>query len=693
MFSVILSSMVHLEEVDSRDREPSIALPYVAIFFAGTLVMMMELSAGRVVAMHLGQSIFTWTSVIGVVLAGISLGNYVGGRIAARFACRRSLPLLFAVCSVACLSAPVVSNLLSEWQYLWEFSHPAQILIHVTGAFLLPAVAFGVVSPVAAEMAIESRRSVGRTMGSVYAWGACGSIVGTFLTGFYLVDALGASGVFFLVAGVCSILSFGYANGRLPYLVCMLLILSLVGGLLAGLPAARVIGEHLGLVRRPDANVLLYDESQYSAITVKSFDEGRNIRAMYLDKMAHSKTDMTDLTELLYKYWWVYEAVLDKCVESGKPVRALVIGGGAYTFPQYIALTRPGSVVDVAEIDPAVTRAAVAACGYVRRKAIREHNYDARNFVSDLISRKRLVGDVSPYRAVCGDTFNDYSVPYHLTTKEFHDDLSMLMADDGVYMLNMIDRFGHGRFLASIVSTLRQTFPSVQVFFCHRNLEFRGTYVVVCSKADLDLTDVVSSVSRRHPEFGGRLLTSEEVEGLLARAKPIVLTDDYAPVENLLADVVKEDARDELTLYYLNKGLGFAEEGNMEKAARYFEKSVEANPGNLQGHYNLGVARMRGGEPEAALKSFQVVLRGDRSHIQARNNAAVLLSELGQSDAAEIQLRTVLDIKPDDIQARLNLASLLISTHREGEAKSELVRVLEIDPENRIAGEFLKRMQ
>ena len=61
---------------------------------------------------------------------------------------------------------------------------------------------------------------------------------------------------------------------------------------------------------------------------------------------------------------------------------------------------------------------------------------------------------------VFGDTFNDFEVPYHLTTREFNELLARHLQPDGLYLLNVIDSV-HFDFLRSEVRTLRKTFPYV----------------------------------------------------------------------------------------------------------------------------------------------------------------------------------------------------------------------------------------
>src|SRR5436309_1384202 len=57
----------------------------LVVFIASFCTLVIELVASRILAPHLGVSLYTWTTIIGVVLAGISVGAYLGGLLADRF--------------------------------------------------------------------------------------------------------------------------------------------------------------------------------------------------------------------------------------------------------------------------------------------------------------------------------------------------------------------------------------------------------------------------------------------------------------------------------------------------------------------------------------------------------------------------------------------------------------------------------
>ena len=169
--------------------------PHVIVFFSSAFIMVVELVAGRLIARHLGNSLYTWTSIIGVILAGMSIGNYLGGRLADRWRPEKLLGPLFLTASIVCMCVLPLNNFFSESYLLHDMMWPLRTFLTVLAIFVLPALALGTISPAAAKMAVERGDAIGQSIGSVYAWGAVGSIAGTFITGFWLISALGSKGV------------------------------------------------------------------------------------------------------------------------------------------------------------------------------------------------------------------------------------------------------------------------------------------------------------------------------------------------------------------------------------------------------------------------------------------------------------------------------------------------------------------
>lgn len=162
--------------------------PQVTVFISSMSIMILELAAGRIIAPYVGSSLYTWTSVIGVVLAGVSLGNYLGGRLADRQPSVRILGAIFVLAALASLLVLGVDRLLAPGGLRWPLL--LRVFGVMTAMFLLPCTVLGCVSPLVARLAVRQMAHAGRTVGSIYAVSTLGSIVGTIGTGFWLIPTL-----------------------------------------------------------------------------------------------------------------------------------------------------------------------------------------------------------------------------------------------------------------------------------------------------------------------------------------------------------------------------------------------------------------------------------------------------------------------------------------------------------------------
>lgn len=162
------------------------------VFGASVCIMVLELTASRLIANYVGQSLYTWTSVIGVVLAGISIGNYVGGWLADRYHPQKVLAWLFLTSGLLTFSVLFLNGWAADTRRPEWMNWQMWVMLVVAWVFFLPALSLGTISPVTASMALKRSAKTGITVGNIYAWGALGSIVGTFLTGFWLIGEFGS---------------------------------------------------------------------------------------------------------------------------------------------------------------------------------------------------------------------------------------------------------------------------------------------------------------------------------------------------------------------------------------------------------------------------------------------------------------------------------------------------------------------
>jgi predicted membrane-bound spermidine synthase len=519
----------------------------LVVFIASFCILVIELVAGRILAPYVGVSLYTWTSIIGVVLAGISGGAWAGGWLADRRPRASTLGwLLIASGASALLIVPATELLGADEGLLTRFGLAMTLLQRVVALsfllFFIPAFFLGMISPVAVKLAVRDLASTGRTVGAIYAFSTLGSIAGTFMTGFYFVARFGTRATLFGVgvALIATALLFGDLLGRRMRAAAAVL---LAGGLLflllrSPMPAAPNDG---GLPAREEWGIIHFEESQYYTIQVERTvreDTGAPIHALHLDHLVHSYNDLADPLYLEYEYLRTFNQVVDWKAGSSPLFRTLFIGGGGYTLPRLIDHAHPMAEVDVVEIDPAVTRVVHRFFGLPRNTQIRSVNEDARWFAM----RSQQSWDL-----IFLDAFNDLSVPYHLTTREFAAELKRLLAPGGAIVVNIIDSFEKGRFLASNIATLQAVFGERNVALLMTSAadmeSSRSTFVVVVSDSVQEILGDIAS----NPKSASWALPHTELQRYLRRRRAIVLTDDFAPVDNMLAPLFADRFVDEVT--------------------------------------------------------------------------------------------------------------------------------------------------
>lgn len=503
----------------------------LVVFIASFCTLVVELVAGRVLAPYVGVSLYTWTSIIGVVLAGISAGAYAGGRLADRRPAPSTLGwLLLASGLTAMLIAPATQFLGGHDGVLTSMGVATTLLSRVVVLsfllFFLPSFFLGMISPVAVKLAVGDLATAGSVVGKIYAFSTLGSIAGTFLTGFVFVARFGTKATLIGVgvALIASAFLFGGFLGRKGQAGAVLL---LAGGLAyCGLwPGADPPPPYRDpLLPTAELGEIHFEESQYYTIRVARTirdDTGAPLHELQLDHLVHSYADPDDPAHLEYGYLRIFNDVVEWTARERTPSRLLFVGGGGYTLPRLVSETHPLTDIDVVEIDPAVTRVAARYFGVPRDAAIRTINEDARWFA---------MRASEPYDVIFVDAFNDLSVPYHLTTRESTQLLKRLLTPGGAIVVNLIDDYGRGRFLASYVRTLQSVFGERNVGVMAEAMEDlsseRSTFVVVASE---------SLPSIFGPDANGAMLPQAQIARYLKEREAIVLTDDYAPVDNMLA--------------------------------------------------------------------------------------------------------------------------------------------------------------
>jgi spermidine synthase len=529
----------------------------IVVFIASFCTLVIELVAGRIMAPYVGVSLYTWTSIIGVVLAGISIGAYLGGLIADRWPSSTTLGWLLFLSGLGALAISPLTNLVGGAEF--ETSLMVRILLITAIIFFVPSCLLGMISPVVVKLTLHNLEKTGNVVGKIYAFSTLGSILGTFATGFFLISWMGTRAIL-LTMGIILIVSAVLFGGFflrkkaltlfLSIIIVLFVLISPFSGQALEIPLKlfglqsvyQAISTVYGYAfKMPiDEQAYLFKESDYYTIKLKKSIRGNNgnqLESLVLDHLVHSYTDLSDPLYLEYEYIRIYEEVVRWQAGKRTSLKALFLGGGGYTFPRFMEAKYPGPRIDVVEIDPEITKVVRQYLGIAEDSKIRSINEDGRWFV---MNNK----ETGSYDFIFGDAFNDLSIPYHLTTKEFAVQLKRLLKPNGLLLANVIDSFKVGQFMPSYIRTLEEVFGKGHVHLLLLGSDYEkigiSTCVIVASPQKLDMDDFAKTLEKEGKEITSHVMPQEKLQQYLKERSPVILTDDYVPVDNLIAPIFEE---------------------------------------------------------------------------------------------------------------------------------------------------------
>lgn len=468
-------------------------------------VLVVELTSLRLLAPFLGLTLETSTIVIGTALAAIAVGSWSGGRLADRIPPLRAIGPLLAVSGVAVALTPFAVRAAGELPPAW-----ALVLILVSSlSIIVPGSLLAAVTPMVTKLRLTSLDETGTVVGRLSGIGTVGAIAGTVITGFVLISRIPVSGIL-VGLGVLLVLAAAAVEWRVR------------GPRAAALPAALVLVGGLTAAVAPggcDA------ETTYHCAVVVADPQRPSGRTLELDGLRHSYVDLADPQHLEFPYIRAIVAAIDTEFPADESLRAYHLGGGGLTVPRYLAETRPGTESVVSEIDPGVVRVDEDLLGFRPDERVQVRVEDGRLGL-------RTLGDDSR-DLVVGDAFGGVSVPWHLTTREAIRDVDRVLTPDGIYVLNLLDSGPLG-FARAEVATLREQFAHIAVTAESGTLDDPrnegGNLVVVASDAPIDVAGLRSTLGTEVP--GWEVLEGADLTTWVGDAP--ILTDDYAPVDQLL---------------------------------------------------------------------------------------------------------------------------------------------------------------
>jgi len=418
----------------------------IVVFVCGAVVMIFELVGSRVLGPYFGTSLFVWTSLIGIILGSLSLGYYLGGKIADKKSSFKSLSLIIFLAAISIGLMVIIKDF---WLFVLQNNftdiRTSSVLASLT-LFLPASVFLGMVSPYAVKLKINNLNTSASTVGTLYAISTTGSIFGTFLAGFYLIPHFGTNKLLIILSITLIIISLALSAKKDTMIKLSVFAIVVIGwlaisGLNYMLPKSGFIDVDTAYNR-----VWIYNRIDYrtNKIVKMMGINNENNSSMFLDS-----------DELVNEYTKYYHLAKHFNPNFEK---TLMLGGAGYSYPKDFLHKYPEATIDVVEIDPKVTELAKKYFRLEENPRLTIYHEDGRVFLNKTQGK---------YDVIFGDAFNSlHSLPYQLTTKEAVQKKYNILNDDGVVILNIISAIEgeKGKFLRAEYATYKSLFPQVYLF-------------------------------------------------------------------------------------------------------------------------------------------------------------------------------------------------------------------------------------
>ncbi len=505
-------------------REPSTRTVHFVLgaicFLAGAAVMVIEISAFRLLAPLFGNTAYTWTALIGVILIAFSFGGFLGGWLADRKLALDLIGWLLAGAAVLTFFIPALSEVFGE-----SLSNKGLIFGPIMISILLfgtPGVLLGAISPASVRFysLVNKDSHVGAAAGTISMLGSLGSFVGTFLSGFYLLSNFGVKAIFLGTAAVLLLLS------AIAFFLAKNTWRQQLPVWMSGLFAA-----WFGFTAqdKPADNVIWRHDSFYHRIEVSENGEGAfKQRFLHLDSTVEGGVKIEDGGLVLdYQRYWRLPMLRD----GFKMDRALFLGAGAFGMPCEVSREFPNAEIDVVEIDPMVIEVGKKFFNLEKHPKVSAYAADGRSFVRKTEHK---------YELIFGDAYNGVrAIPPHLASREFFQLVSSKLSPGGVFLMNVITGVEgpKAELLAGMLSTLREVFPHVEAFAVSGGGDYAQNVILMASSEDWKplLTERSYVAGSLQAQFARTYRPSNRLPSGGA-----VFTDDLNPVDAVIARALLE---------------------------------------------------------------------------------------------------------------------------------------------------------
>ena len=452
----------------------------------GFCLLAYELVAARLLAPSIGSSTYVWTAVIGVIIAALSLGYWAGGQLADARGAARDVVWLLVMSAGAVVITKFSAQPVLGWLVGSEADVRVQALIAAAVLFAPTSLLLGMISPYLVKLNIHTLERSGRAVAALSTWNAIGSIVGTFVTGFVLFGLIGTRETLVLVTLMLLAVAWLLVPRQQTLHRALATTVICVMALLPAMSSRNVT------IDTPSAH--------YEIISGQIHD--RNVTALATGPSGLQSAVYRDGSPELV-FW--YTRQMAELTVAQQPKSVLMLGGGAFTLPRYLAEKLPEAQIDVVEIDPHLEIIAERYFAYDNPINVQLRFADARQF---------LEAEQGQYDVVLVDVYGENNIPFSLMTHEYVQSLARFVVPDGIVVANIIGGLSGGA-CRELISALDASYRS----------EFAYGYYTTELGDDILRDNVIVAYGRQPKTFAGL----RQIPPLAGR----LYTDNYAPAEQL----------------------------------------------------------------------------------------------------------------------------------------------------------------
>ncbi|PKN87882.1 MAG: spermine synthase [Chloroflexi bacterium HGW-Chloroflexi-8] len=499
---------------------------YLAVFISGMVSLAAEMAASRLLGNYFGTSNLVWASIIGLILIYLTFGYFLGGKWADRSPHMSTFLSILAWAALSLAIVPIASRPILKlssqaFDQLWMGDLIGSFVV-VMILFIIPITLLGTASPFAIRIAIQNANQAGEISGRIYAISTLGSFFGTFLPSIILIPLIGTYLTFLVISSVLlvfSLIALGLTVGwKLTLKYCWMLVI-VIGLAIFGTRGTDKIAN--GMVLETESAYNYIQVLEQNGYYLLRLNEGQGIHSVF-----HPDQN---------NYYGPWEQVLVAPFFNQPPIQVddinsmAIVGLAAGTSARQAAIVYPNIAIDGFEIDPKIVDVAKEYFGMnLPQLSVIEQD-----------GRWGLASSNKKYDIISIDAYRPPYIPWHLTTREFFQQVYDHMEKNGVMVINVGRGIDDRRLIDSLGSTILSVFPTVHVMDLPNS--FNSILFATVQPTDKSNLALNFKSLQNQPGMNPLLMDTMSItlQNLAENPQPAqVFTDDLAPIEWLTNSLI-----------------------------------------------------------------------------------------------------------------------------------------------------------